>query len=213
MRVVRGLAGTALALSMALGLAGCGHGPPVNPFLRLVPVSPSGQILGPPGDSELQYKTAMMLWFNGTDANHDGVLTRDEVLADTDRSFDLFDRDHDGSVTSAELEKYRLGQPFQAPPHEATTLLGAHDRPVMPDSVEPVPAEQQYQMRSRVRLQVGLDPVMSADTDSDFRVTRAELRAQSMRKFDSWDADHDGRVTRDEFLKAMMAPLEALKRS
>ncbi|MEE3625555.1 hypothetical protein UCD39_16440 [Nitrospirillum sp. BR 11752] len=213
MRVLRVLAGAALAGAMGVGLVGCGgHDMPVNPYLQLVPVSPSGQILGPPSGSQLQYKTVLLLWFHKTDANHDGVLTRDEVLADADRSFDLFDLDHDGSITSAELEKYRLSQPFRPQPHPVTSLLGAQARTVQPDSVEAAPEGQRYQ-GSRVRLQVGLDPVMSADTDSDFRVTREELRAQSLRKFDQWDADHDGKVTADEFLTAMMAPFEALTKS
>ncbi|MEC4593711.1 MULTISPECIES: EF-hand domain-containing protein [Nitrospirillum] len=213
MRVVKALARVALTGALGFGLAGCGgHDLPVNPYLQLVPVSPSGQILGPPSGSQLQYKAVLMLWFHQTDANHDGVLTRDEVIADADRSFDLFDLDHDGSITSAELEKYRLTQPFRAQPHPVTPLLGAQERAVQPDSVEALPDGASYQ-GSRVRLQVGLDPVMSADTDSDFRVTREELRAQSLRKFDKWDADHDGKVTADEFLAAMMAPFEALTKS
>ncbi|WP_044558875.1 EF-hand domain-containing protein [Azospirillum sp. B4] len=213
MRFVRALAKVALAGALGFGLAGCGHdGGPVNPYLQLAPVSPSGRILGPPSGSQLQYKTVMLLWFHQADLNHDGVLTRDEMIADADASFDLFDLDHDGSITSAELEKYRLTQPFRAQPHRVTSLLGAQARTVQPDSVEPAPEGERYQ-GSRVRLQVGLDPVMSADTDSDFRVTREELRAQSLRKFEKWDTDHDGKVTVDEFLTAMMAPFEALTKS
>lgn len=43
------------------------------------------------------------------DANHDGIITREEMLADADQRFAAMDANHDGKVTPEEREASRAG--------------------------------------------------------------------------------------------------------
>lgn len=43
------------------------------------------------------------------DANHDGVITREEMLADADQRFNAMDTNHDGKVTPEERAASRAG--------------------------------------------------------------------------------------------------------
>lgn len=45
-------------------------------------------------------------WFDGADANHDGVLTADEFVADAARFFAVLDRGHDGEIDPDDIEYY-----------------------------------------------------------------------------------------------------------
>lgn len=202
------------AVMAMAGLAACGGGPsgPEQVYnFRYDPVSPCGEVLGAPTPSEVQYKTDMLVWFHRVDTNHDGVLTLQEVLADTDQCFDRMDADHDGSITPLELQQYRLRQPFHAPTVKPTLRLGDNMRVTNPDAVETPGEDSEPWFGGGTRqIYYGLDPVMSADADADFRVTREELRAQTARKFARWDAHHDGRVTVEAFLDGLLAPVRAM---
>src|SRR4249919_1192783 len=46
------------------------------------------------------------LWFAQADADHDGKLTRAEMVADADRFFARLDSDHDGEITPVENRAY-----------------------------------------------------------------------------------------------------------
>lgn len=215
MRLRLGNAARYAALACMVGLAACAGERKLQDQVsnfRYDPVSPCGEILGVPTSSEVQYKTVMLLWFHRVDANHDGVLTLDEVMAESDRCFALMDSDHDGTITPLELQQYRLRQPFHAPSEAPSQRLGDNLRVTNPDMVPPLGEGEPTTWLGgpdASQIRQGLDPVMAADADADFRVTREELRAQTARKFARWDARHDGRVTAQEFIDGLLGPLRA----
>ncbi|MEG3089547.1 EF-hand domain-containing protein [Sphingomonas sp. PB4P5] len=45
-------------------------------------------------------------WFAGADADHDGVLTSDEMTADAARFFAMLDRGHDGEIDPDDIDHY-----------------------------------------------------------------------------------------------------------
>jgi len=53
------------------------------------------------------YSSIAWLWFDRADSNHDGVLTRDEMIADAGRFFATLDKDHDGRLTPDERLQLR----------------------------------------------------------------------------------------------------------
>jgi hypothetical protein len=196
------------ALGLALLLAACGSSRPEDrPVLRLTPTSPSGEVLGLPAGDLDAYKKVMLGWFDRTDSDHDGTLSAAEMQADADRSFDAFDLNHDGSVTPAELTQFRIAAPFQPPPAKPSSRFNRRPLAVLPEAVEGTRPGDFEDFRKVPRLRPTLDPVMSADADADFRVTRAELRGQSLARLARWDGDHDGRLTRDEFLAGVLEPV------
>lgn len=92
--------------------------------------------------------------FGRFDANHDGILSREEVRAARATMFDRIDTDHSGTATIAEIEAGK-----------------AHAQPRMTQRI--------------ARL--------------------AQLRAEGptpSERFAAMDANHDGKITRDEFVDA-----------
>ena len=49
---------------------------------------------------------AIALWFEQTDANHDGVITADEMKKDAARYFATLDTNHDGEIDPDEISHY-----------------------------------------------------------------------------------------------------------
>ena len=161
----------------------------------------NGGTLGHPSCAE-----AIDQWFDRTDIDHDGFLTRVEFLADARTQFGRMDLDHDGFITSDELSAFR--QPFtetrsdllerQAKPAEAgqPNHRGSHrDR----DANAPPPRPSGTRPRSAP------DPVMSADTNLDFKVSLGEFLKQADGVFDGMDSDHDGRLSHAEALRVCPA--------
>jgi len=183
---VRGAAALAVALTVAVSLAGCGgghrdEGPPP------VPVSPNGEPLvgGGPGTS---CADALGRWFDAADLNHDGFLDSAEFMADAMRWFAVMDANHDGAVTPDELTALRLKlMPPEAPPKRRAQ----DDEP-----------RRGLFGGGSPRRQPGdrPDPVMSADVNLDNRVSLEEFRAQAERVFAGLDRDHDGRLSKDEVM-------------
>ncbi|WP_254602831.1 EF-hand domain-containing protein [Sphingomonas bacterium] len=64
---------------------------------------PSGQMPPPPPQRGGGQGGGMM----AADANHDGIVTREEALAAADRRFDEMDANHDGTITPDEMTAYR----------------------------------------------------------------------------------------------------------
>jgi hypothetical protein len=68
----------------------------------------------------------VILWFNATDANHDGAIDRAEFRADHMGFFDALDRDGNGTVEGAEISYY---EQRVAPDVLLGRAIGALDRP------------------------------------------------------------------------------------
>jgi Ca2+-binding EF-hand superfamily protein len=203
------LRAAAAALALAL-LAGCSGSKREGPRLRLAPTSPNGEVLGIPTAEIAEYRATMVNWFDRIDADHSGTLEKAELVADADRVFASFDLNHDGTITPAELTQARIDQPFQPPMEKPSSRPSKRGPSVTPDGVEENGDRNPYTGQRMPLLRATLDPVMSADSNADFQVTREELRAQAARKFDQYDANHDGHVTREEFLTVLLAPVKEL---
>jgi len=178
-----------------------------------MPVSPNGELLGLPTPDEAAYRRVMLGWFQRADADRDGALDLMELETDAASRFAAYDLNRDGSVTSSELTRVRVASPYRPPPERPTARLRRRGGPtVSSEQVEATPAEERREQGGRDhRVRVAFDPVMSADTDADFRVSPSELAAQAGRKFRSHDTDGDGRLTPAEFLEGQLAPLRALR--
>jgi hypothetical protein len=183
--------------TVSLGACGGGRSEPERPP---APVSPNGEPLvsGGPG---VACEAVLGQWFDAADLNHDGGLDAAEFMADAVRWFGVMDTNRDGSVTPDELTTLRLKlTPPLAPPVRGSD------------------ADRAERRRERDRggfLGLGEDtphlsadrpdPVMSADTNLDNRVTAEEFQAQATRMFGGLDRNRDGRLTKDEVLVGCQA--------
>ena len=207
---------TLLTLAACAGLCACASGPPeeaavprgrVNVF-----ISPSGEPFR--GSADAPYPVDV--WFNRTDANHDGALTPEEFQADAVAFFHKLDLNGDGVIDGAELAAYEQQTAPEILPRIGR--LTARDIPPLPSSSTDDPARLQQQAaaeaeqarRPRGPLMAGAqvfsvthdpEPVASADADFDGKVTLAEWIAAARRHFGQLDLDHDGRITRAELPK------------
>jgi Ca2+-binding EF-hand superfamily protein len=110
------------------------------------------------------------------DADKDGLVSRDEVLAAGDRAFERLDADRDGYVTKEELLAARKRH------GTAATPAAAGD-------------EAAREERATARRERWLERL---DSDHDGRVSREEYRAWRAGLFDRLDKDKDGKLSPDE---------------
>lgn len=200
----RELAGLMLAGSLAL--AGCGSGADDRrPTVRYAAVSPTGELLAAPTPDADRYRAAMLAWFDAADSNRDGTLDSAELAADATRAFALYDQNTDGNVTSAELTAYRVASPYRTMPVEG----GGRIRPGRLNMNASEADTEGRDSRGRVQFRLGVDPVMAADANADFRVTLAEFLDLMGRRLAQMDKDGDGRVSRAEFLSFAEGPMRA----
>ncbi len=147
----------------------------------------------------------MARWFDRVDTNHDGALGHDEFLADARIQFDRMDRDHDGFITADELTAFR------APFTNATPQ--SQSRPQQAEGESGAPQEggggrhhhhqgggknAQASGAQRSPVGTGADPVMSADTNLDFKVSWGEFQRQAEDWFAALDLHHVGAVAKDD---------------
>ena len=168
--------------------------------------SPNGEPLngGPLGRPTCQ--EAMSRWFERVDANHDGAISRDEFLADAHTQFGRMDLDKNGYLVSEELERFR--QPYRQQDSSEETPAGQKANAGQSQEGRHrgggsrgghgnggVSSEQNNQPRGDTS-----DPVMSADTNLDFKVTPDEFTAHARKTFIELDGNHDGVLSREEVL-------------
>ena len=168
------------------------------------------------------------LWFAATDTNHDGAIDKAEFRADFLGFFDALDRDGNGLLEGAEISYYEqrvapdvlTGRPFGAipGPHLARNLWGGEliqaqlygNQPQYSPGGAQGPAPDLGAGRRTKEPQVGAaafgffadaEPVTSADSNLDGRVSRAEFQDAADRRFKRLDHNGDGRITPDELPK------------
>jgi len=73
-----------------------------RPGTQAVFLSPMGE----PFRAEAGKPYPSAVWFAGADKNHDGLITRDEMVVDALRFFDELDVNHDGKLTPDEVGAY-----------------------------------------------------------------------------------------------------------
>lgn len=164
----------------------------------------SGGALGRPSCVE-----AIAGWFDRVDTNHDGVIDRNELLSDARIQFLRMDQDGDGAIYPSELLIFR--QSFQTAARRTNNVGGGDPATesnaqtmdqlrAMGYASGAVTMDDRYQKKADV-ADVS-DPVMSADTNLDFKVSMEEFTAQAQDLFKSIDTDHDGKIERIEMLGA-----------
>lgn len=186
---------------LALVLDGCRGGPsPLLPPRNSIQFSPNAEPLsgGPLGHPKCE--EALAGWFERTDANHDGVIDRDEFMSDARRQFERMDIHHAGYVTALDLSEFRA--PYEAPigdegtpPGNGLGPSGSGGRRGPGGDIEAGGGRGNQQRNSSVDTRA--DPVMSADKTLSFKVTLADFLAQANDIFATLDRNHDGRVVKD----------------
>lgn len=204
----RGWPAALAAAILLLGLAACGggdegkrgdapaaHKPVPRTIYSLTGEPLNGGPLGQPTCSD-----AMSRWFDRTDANHDGTLDLEELLADARRQFAVMDLNHDGMIDPAELTAYRA--PYAPPPLQQSQR---EEKPSLADRVQRGlglggrPKETAEGGGGNAAEQP--DPVMSADATLRNRVSLDDFLTYERRLFGELDANHDGRLSKPELLR------------
>lgn len=131
----------------------------------------------PPGGPVRAIGAAMLM---RADANGDGVITRDEAVAQSDMRFDRMDGDHDGTVSQGEMRASR----------ESMRAMMRDRRNADGDAPPPPPP-----------------PAAGRDRGPPPEMTRGAARARAIQAFDRVDANHDGRVDRAEMARLRDRPM------
>lgn len=147
--------------------------------------APGGRLLNVQGERDCA--PLMEAWRQTADRNRDGRLDLAEVLADADAFFAEVDTNRDGFLTAIELEAYRERIAPGAYADEAFSVsTGGNNPDRKPRSASAPGPTRQLERRGRP------DPVMAADANLDFRVSREELAAKVKERFAHLDGDGDG---------------------
>jgi hypothetical protein len=116
-------------------------------------------------------------WFDRADRNRDGRFDATERQADAARLFAAFDTDGDGFVSPQELLAAR--------------------RAAAPAAVDPPPEPAGPRRRGR-SIDTSPDPVMAADLNLDFRVSRAEFEQHVERRLQAADTGRRGYLAKSD---------------
>lgn len=138
----------------------------------------NGGILGHPTCDE-----AIGGWFDRVDTNHDGFIDASEFIADAKAQFARMDIDHNGYLVSEELDRYRA--PYRTDIKTDSDLQKKTKKHGSKSDNDPLTL---------------IDPVMSADTNLDFKVTPEEFGAQSHKNFNELDSEHTGRISKAQVM-------------
>ncbi len=166
--------------------------------------SPNGEPLngGPLGRPTC--REALTRWFDRLASAPDHTITSAAFLADARTQFQRMDIDHNGYLVPEELERFRLPYRQPLPPsHRHRDEAQATD-------------EDEGAHQGRRHVSGGTDhnpagghgngcasqpdPVMSADTGLDFKVTLDAFLIQARTTFARLDANHDGHLIQAEIL-------------
>ena len=137
--------------------------------------SPLGEFLAT--TREANCPDALQNWFDRADRNRDGRFDAAERQADAARLFAAFDADGDGFVTPQELLAAR--------------------RAVSPAAAEPPPEAANPRRRGR-NIDTTPDPVMAADLNLDFRVSRSEFDLHVERRLQAADLGRRGYLSKSD---------------
>ena len=196
-------------------------------FWQLVMVSstlasavPAFAQMAPAPESRAEVETRLRERLGKFDANHDGVVTREEIMAYTATrikvhegdEFVKMDANHDGMISRAEFDDYHskmrgmmrgdgMGGDRVMMMHGDTDAPGVATMMMRRERIEGAPGTTPPGMgrppRMRVMTMDGRDGEMTMGEGTDRMVIADEVkRAQA--RFDLMDTNHDGTVTPEE---------------
>lgn len=208
---VLAVGGVFLSLAVGAGLAAGPSGPMGNRFGRLL-------ILDQDHDkavTEQEFEAQQSRRFAERDANKDGVLGADEIARSTRRKsnganyaqrlFQRFDADKDGKLTWAEFEQGEKASFAKRDKNTDGKLTGEETSRWFNRRGAPRPGGTQtldeVLARSKTRF-------VTLDTNADGTVLLTEVEAADAerqayrvkREMHRFDANHDGKVTQDEYM-------------
>ncbi len=144
-------------------------------------ISPMGEPFRAPPDKP--FPSAQ--WFAGADANHDGVVSREEFRADAMRFFKVLDVDSDGKISDREATYYE----YRVAPEivGASVDTSGMTAPKSDDDDRPknTPLANVRQGAAFYSWLNDAEPVRSADVDFNRKVTPEEWKAAADRKFNA----------------------------
>lgn len=198
-------------LSSACLLAACS-----SPDHHRAPPPISSTPNGEPFAHQLGCNHGLEGWFKAADLNHDGVLDLAEFKADAARLFAAIDTDHDGYITSDEVEAMRRNvnggkqidyvDEDDGPPSGGGSPPGGSGGPPggggghgggggghhHGGGGQQASASASGGYRGSSSAQP--DQIMVADTNLDNRVSPDEFQALAARRFQALDTGHTGRI-------------------
>ncbi|MGB6056563.1 MAG: EF-hand domain-containing protein, partial [Burkholderiaceae bacterium] len=154
--------------------------------------------------------------FDGIDANHDGKLQKSELQAHREAlrkamqqrraeyaaKLKAADTDGDGAISKAEAQAAGLDGLVKNFDQIDTNHDGKIDRNEMRAQAK----ARHHAMRAKMAAKFDAR-FKAADTDGDGALSKAEAQAAGMQKivahFDQLDANHDGKLTREELRAGM----------
>jgi hypothetical protein len=170
------------------------------------------------------------MWFAATDSDHDGALTLVEMDADAARFFATLDVNHDGEIDPTEMERYENevapethqlsvtagggfggGNRFRGGGRGGRHGGGMHGAGMKNGG----PGGRDSDGRGfggRVTSLLGMpEPVAAADENFNRGVSLPEFRKAAAQRFLLLDANHDGKLSRDELVpfRQQRAPIPA----
>lgn len=138
--------------------------------------------------AEAQTRAGQM--FDKLDANHDGKLdAADRTLRMEQRRtkmFDAMDANHDGSISRAEFMAFK--------PEHRGGMDRDGDRPGMRG--EGRGGGHHFGQRGHGGMKMRM--MKMADTNNDGAISKSEFVAAALQHFDKVDANHDGKITKEE---------------
>ena len=185
------------------------HAPPARMFL-----SPSGEPFRPaPGGPD-----GFSVWFGRADANHDGKIARAEFRADAMAFFRTLDVNGDGRIDGFELNAYEHRVVPELISEVETRAFGPpragggarRNGPYAREQPRPEGGGEEGGGEASGRGHIALirdpEPVSSADTDVDGRVSAAEWLAAADARFDLLDDKGTGALTREALATLLPKP-------
>jgi hypothetical protein len=147
-------------------------------------ISPSGE----PFTASVDDPYPIVKWFKRMDKKGDGMVDRDEFRADALTFFDTLDRNHDGILGQAEIQVYEHTIVPEILYQNGTPAPAAQDDDT-PQKLTPDQGAAFYGLFQEP------EPVMSADRNFDFLVSRQEFLDQADRHFRALDVKGKGYLT------------------
>jgi hypothetical protein len=144
--------------------------------------------MGEPFVGRTPGEDGLVVWFAQADANHDGILTADEMAADAYRFFKTLDLNHDGEIDPDEITNYEA---YIVPDLRVDPIFTAADLP----GGEHVVHVDDEANAGRLGLLKIPEPVASADTNFDRGVSTAEFDAAAKQRFQLLDSNNSGGLT------------------
>lgn len=149
-------------------------------------------------------------WFDGADANHDGVLTVEEMTADAARLFVLLDVRKDGEIDPQDIERYEgvlVPEIWVTGPRErqgyriGDSQIGPRDGEGGPTQVSKRPEVQVKKGAARFGYLDYPQPIMVADRNFNRGVDTREFAKAAETRFDMLDKNGDGKIEKSELPK------------